>query len=179
MIMAVPKLKIILLVSLSFFIFPIQSLAHGGVSKNVGNTVVYLNQSPLSPRLGDEVQLSFAFRDKDNKNLSHLPVILSVIDTYFGDALKDQEVGKQQLTTDVNGDLDFSYKLTKTDYFDVELTFKDPVDGKDDTTGFLIQAQKGYSQTVVLLGVFLGIIVGLVIGFFLFRIRKNSAIIKA
>jgi len=123
------------------------ALAHGGSSKNVGNAIVFLNQSPISPFVGEPVKMSFALTDNNYRALANLPVTLSLIDTYYGDATKDKTILRQSLTTDANGDFEFDYTFPKENYFDVEISFGDPKNGQNDLTGFLVQPRRAVKSS--------------------------------
>ena len=127
---------------------PALVFAHGGVEKTVGTTMVFLNQTPLSPFVGEQVHLPFVFTDeKSNNPLVNIPVIVTVTDTFLGDETKDKIIYSNTMSTDVNGVLDFMYTFHKENYFDIDLHFKDAA-GNDQETGFLVQAreiQKPYS----------------------------------
>jgi len=127
---------LILLLSIPSFTF-----AHGGVEKLIGTTIVFLNQTPLSPLVGEKVHLPFVFTDeKTHTPLKNLPVKVTVTDTFPGDESKDVVIYKTTMTTDVNGLLDFSYTFQKENYFDIDLDFKDAA-GISQETGFLVQAR--------------------------------------
>lgn len=128
-----------------FLFFPFFSLAHGGVSKNVGSVVVYLNQTPISPLVGENVDMNFVIRDASNTPVSNLPVTLKLIDTFYGDQTRDKEILRQTITTDPNGSLDFTYTFKKQNYFDVELDFLDPQTHTPQNTGFLVQPRSAIS----------------------------------
>ncbi len=151
-------------------LFPIFAFAHGGVEKIVGNTIVFLNQTPLAPFVGEQVHLPFVFTDqKTNLPLSHIPVTLTVTDTFLGDETKDKIIYSTTSNTDVNGLLDFSYTFHKENYFDIDLHFADS-SGKDQETGFLVQARTSSVLTKPLF--FFGL--GILCGFFFFY-RKRVA----
>ncbi len=115
------------------------ALAHGGVSKNIGHAVVYLNQEPLSPLVGERVKFSFALQDTKGAALVNLPVQLTLTDTYYGDESKDKVILTQPVISDVNGDFEFAYTFTKQNYFDLDLDFADPITKATLNTGFLVQ----------------------------------------
>jgi len=164
--------KLLLPISLFplFLLFPFTALAHGGVSKNLGNTVVYLNQSPVSPLVGENVDMNFIIRDLNNQSLANLPVSIRMVDTFYGDASKDKEILTQQLTTDPNGSLDFNYTFKKENYFDVELTYQDPVTHAPESTGFLVQPRAAVSYYWLAIAALAGIAAGLLIA----KLRKKQ-----
>src|SRR5581483_4287547 len=94
---------------LIFVLMPVTAFAHGGVSQNIGNAVVILNQSPLSPFVGEKVQMAFTITDTKLVAIPNLGLELTLTDTYFGDAAKDKLVETQQLRTDANGTFVFDY----------------------------------------------------------------------
>jgi hypothetical protein len=132
---------------LSFLIlmmaFPLLAQAHGGVSKVVGNAVVTLNQSPLSPLVGEHVMFNFKLTDLAGQALPNVSVKLTLIDTYFGDASQDKVILQEEFKTDANGIFDFGQAFDKENYFDIDLSFNDPVSSEDEQTGFLIQPRDG------------------------------------
>jgi hypothetical protein len=80
------KNTFLLSLAILLFIYVQQVDAHGGVEKNIGNTIVVLNQSPLSPVAGETVKMNFVLKDKDSfKNSVQTPVTLKIIDTFAGD----------------------------------------------------------------------------------------------
>jgi len=100
---------------------------------------VYLTQNPFSPLVGENVVMSFIIRNEKNEPLKKLDVQLVLIDTFYNDATKDKEILTKDLVTDENGVVEFNYKFDKENYFDVELTFADPVTHESLNTGFLVQ----------------------------------------
>lgn len=147
----IPSLLSILISSLllGFLVFPSVVFAHGGFQKSSGSTVVYITQSPISPLIGERVMFYFALRDEgvkiqgsmNDQNLTNWPVILTLIDTYYGDESKDKIILKKQFQTDVNGNFTFEYTFPKENYFDIDLQYKDK-SGKLQRTGFLVQPRK-------------------------------------
>lgn len=126
--------------------FPVIVSAHGGVANKAGSVMVYLKQDPISPFVGEEVRLTLTLRDENrpstgsmnDQNLVNWPVTVSVIDTYYGDQVKDRVIYRQQFTTDLNASFNFSYTFTKENYFDIDLDFTD-ASGNPQETGFLVQ----------------------------------------
>ena len=163
------RFKLAALVGLAWLILPVQALAHGGVQQNTDNAIVTLYQTPLSPVVCEKVTTDFVIKSKDGDRLKNMPVKLSLTDTYYGDSTKDKMVLTQNLRTDANGLLAFSYRYAKPDYYDIDLDFK--VDGKSQESGFLIQVRNPYKNWysltyVAVLGVGLGL------GCWLARSRK-------
>jgi hypothetical protein len=136
-------------------LFPLTALAHGGVSKDVGNATVYLNQSPISPFVGEKVVMAFSLKDKNSQPLKNLTVKLTLIDTYLGDQSKDKVILTQNVVTEVNGDFEFDYTFPKENYFDVEMDFADPITHEDLNTGFLVQPRdvSRYKILIAVVGV--------------------------
>ncbi|HYV33346.1 MAG TPA: hypothetical protein VE973_00660 [Candidatus Limnocylindria bacterium] len=170
-----PVKKIFFIISLIILVTPMLALAHGGVSQNIGNVIVYLNQSPISPLVGEKVDMNFVVRDISNQPLSKLDVKLTLIDTFYGDESKDKEILQQNFKTDNNGAFDFSYTFNKENYFDVDLDFVDPITHKSENTGFLVQprAAKTESDKIQLLQLFIASIGGLVVGLLITKIFKK------
>ncbi len=167
------------LLFLALFFYAQTSFAHGGVSKNVDNSIVFLTQSPISPLLGEKVHFSFSLKDASYNAQAHKDIRLSVIDTAFNDEANDKIIFTQRLNTDVNGDFDFSYTFHKQNYFDIELTFLDPKTGSPETTGFLVQPRdnRGFLTTnigLIISCLFLGFAAGRLIQ----RRTKNRAFQK-
>src|SRR5260221_1431830 len=126
--------KIIFLV---LFFTPLQRAvsANGGYEKRAGDITVYINQSPISPLVGENVKMNFVFKEEGKiQALSDFNVDLSVIDTYYGDQRKDRVIFKKSFVTDVNGSYDFDYTFHKENFFDIEFSFKDPA-GNIQSTG--------------------------------------------
>jgi hypothetical protein len=120
---------------------PLAAAAHGSVEHVAGNTIVSLSQHPLSPLVDEEITMTFILSHKDaHSRLVDTDVTLNVIRTTEGDAEKDAVIRTETLRTDVNGT--FKAQVGPFDeerYYDVELTFKDPVTQEVITTGFLIE----------------------------------------
>jgi hypothetical protein len=162
------KKSILILIPIFYFLISGAVFAHGGVSKNVGNAVVYLNQTPLSPLVGEKVELAFNITDNNFQPLRNTNVKLTLIDTFFDDASKDKEILTKNLKTDDNGAIVFEYGFPNSDFYDVELTFQDPVSKEADQTGFLVQsrdATKTKSNWVAtgfvgIIGMVLGVLIG-------------------
>lgn len=116
--------------------------AHGGVEKVAGDYIVVLNQTPLSPLIGEEVKMNFVITDKTmTKRISNLDVGFSLVDTFTGDESRDKIILKKEFKTDANGSFDFAYTFDKENYFDSDLSFKDDK-GEVQSTGFLVQPRK-------------------------------------
>lgn len=115
------------------------ALAHGGVAKNIGNFVVYLNQNPLSPKVDEPIKFSFQIVDAAGDPLVNQPVRVNIVDTFFGDATQDKIIEIKNFSTDVNGAFEFDYSFGQENYFDLDLDFKDPATGEELSTGFLVQ----------------------------------------
>ena len=116
-----------------------------GFEKQVGNTVIYIKHYPISPLVGEKVVFYISLRDEsiksasiNDQDLKNFPLLLSVIDTYYGDESKDKVIYKKQIITDENGSFNFEYVFEKENYFDIELEFLDKNKNKQ-RVGFLIQ----------------------------------------
>lgn len=130
----------ILFAGLAIVFIPTIATAHGGFEKRAGDTVVYVTQSPISPYVGEQVTINMVFQQYNSLDRwKNLDVQIKLIDTYYGDESKDKVIFATAQTTDVNGSLNFSYAFPKENYFDVDLSFKNPITGKQEETGFLIQ----------------------------------------
>lgn len=165
------------LLCMGVLVAPIGAFAHGGVEKIVGDTMVFLNQTPLAPFVGEQVHLPFVLtNNKNNTPLNNIPVEVTVTDTYLGDESKDKLLYTTTMSTDVNGVLDFSYTFPRENYFDIDLHFTDST-GSPQETGFLVQARDKVPSAVPLkreaLFFVLGMIVGS-LGIFLYEARKAS-----
>lgn len=170
--------KSFIIAALAFSI-PFFAGAHGGVSKNIGNAIVFLNQSPLSPLVGEKVDFNFVLTDPKIVPLANTNASLTLTDTFFGDESKDKIILTKNFTTDNNGDFTFSHTFNKENYFDIDLDFKDPITGQNDSTGFLVQIRNGPNKLAVLplsLNIYSGLgglLLGLLFGFFIEkRIKK-------
>ncbi|MCE9643039.1 MAG: hypothetical protein K8Q97_01795 [Candidatus Andersenbacteria bacterium] len=154
----------IALVCAGIFAGPISAFAHGGVEKVVGDTIIFLNQTPLSPFVGEQVHLPFVFTNsKTDAPLSNLPVEVTVTDTFLGDESKDTIIYSAQATTDVNGVLDFSYAFSRENYFDIDLHFTD-ASGMQQETGFLVQARERIDHQVLMRRELAFLVSGIVVG---------------
>lgn len=138
--------KLSFFILILFFIFPGTVVAHGGIEKNAGNTIVYINQIPISPLVGEKVKFTFQFRDPtvpksidlSRQNLTNIPVVISIIDTYYGDESKDKTIFLKEFRTDENGNISLSYTFPKENYYDIEFSYKDH-NGISQETGYLVQ----------------------------------------
>ncbi len=168
----------IVLVCAGFFAGPLSALAHGGVEKIAGDTIIFLNQTPLSPLIGEQVHLPFVFtHSKTDAPLANLPVRITVTDTFLGDESKDKIVYNTQATTDVNGVLDFSYTFSRENYFDIDLHFTD-ADGTQQETGFLLQARERVDQQALMRREFVFLVSGIVIGVLVAQLHSSKKIKK-
>jgi len=140
--------KVLLQLLIFLFIFSSNAFAHEGFEKRVGNILIDINQTPVSPLVGETVDIYVVFKDESkkidksisDKNLTNWPVDISVIDTYYGDETKDKVIYKKGFKTDLNGGIDFTYTFNKANYFDIEFALKDSK-GNLQKTGFLIQTR--------------------------------------
>ena len=162
--------SIVLIVFSALFIFPAlaqdqTAQAHGGVEKTAGNVTIVLYQDPLSPLVGENVQMTFVLINKNTfQPVANLPVHLNLTDTFFGDVSRDKIIISEDLKTDNNGSLQFSYTFTKENYFDVDLKFNDPIDHKAEDNGFLIQPRVSASKTNNLAALVIALLAGAIIG---------------
>jgi hypothetical protein len=115
--------------------------AHGGVSNQAGNVVIFLTQQPLSPLINEEVRMTFSVKNKDLSSMPGTEVGLRLIETNNDPAL-DKTILSETRTSDVNGNFDFNHKFSKEEYYDVELTVSDPVTGEPAVIGFLVQPRQ-------------------------------------
>ncbi len=175
----------LLVVFILFFVSFGYACAHGGVEKHDDNVRVFLKQEPLSPLVGEEVKFYFTFTDAaTDLALKNLPVTLTLIDTFPGDESKDTEIFSQDMTTDVNGSLDFTYTFTKENYFDIDLDFIDPTTKASGEVGFLVESRiqaatvsalaMSYGEQIHYMVI--GAIVGVAIAYLIFwrrKIQKN------
>jgi hypothetical protein len=159
---------------LVLLLVPWVSGAHGSVSKNVGNAVVYLNQTPLSPFVGEKVNLAFTITDTKFQTLKNTDVQLVLVDTFFNDASRDQTILTQNLKTDDNGALLFEYRFPKSDYYDVELSFKDPVTGVEEATGFLVQPRQTVANKFDWMSIGITALAAIAIGYIVGRMAKRK-----
>src|SRR5437016_2673281 len=150
--------RIGLILTVLIIALPMVALAHGGFEKSAGNLTFFMIQNPVSPLVGEQVNINVVVAQKADalKRLVNTPVHLRLIDTYYGDESKDKVILTRDVTTDANGSFDFSYTFPKENYFDVELTVTDLISGEEDTTGFLIQPRaavinKIYSSSIIII----------------------------
>ncbi len=144
---------------------PMISSAHGGVEKSAGDITVHINQTPLSPLVGEEVRINFVLEDSDGIKLRNSPVKLTLIDTFFDDATQDQVILTQTKTTDNNGSFDFTHTFDKENYFDLDLAFTDPTTREELNTGLLIQPRTRPSLTKLVWANVLILIIFLIVGY--------------
>lgn len=170
--------KIIFALSVvGMFLFPSITFAHGGMDKEVGEYVIHFSQDPMSPLVGEVVKINFVFLIKNsNVRIGNLPVSVSIIETYHGDESKDQKILEKEFKTDTNGSLDFVYTFNKENYFDIELSFKDP-SGRNLETGFLVQSRsykKGDNFIFLTIIAIIAFLTGSVLTFATLRNKKKS-----
>jgi hypothetical protein len=162
---------------IAVLVIPLSAAAHGGVYKNVNNSSVVLIQNPLSPIVGESVVFSFTLLDKSNTPLADRNVKLTLIDTFFGDPTKDQEILAREFKTDANGAFEFEYRFEKANYFDVDLEFNDPVTNAVNETGFLVQTRANPSKLNELFQILSLGLLGALTGFLLVKFtRRKKAI---
>ena|SRR6185437_9583518 len=167
------------IVFILFFIFavilPQTASAHGGVEKGVGNILVTLFQTPLSPLVGENVNFAFILTDSSKaKFLKNKTAQLVVTQTTTGDPSADKVVYTKKVISDVNGTITFSYTFPKTNYYDIDLEFGKPGD-ETNTTGFLVQPREDLQPLLQILGFFVivSILLNIVLGIRL-RIKKKN-----
>ena len=161
-----------------FFLLAPFISAHGGVEKNAGGTTIVLQQTPLSPLVGEKVQMAFEFVTlKDLTPIPNLPVHLKLSDTYRGDESKDVVIAEADLKTDNNGAIEYDYTFNKENYFDVELNFTDSVTNQSQETGFLIQPRAAVTKQNYKTS-FLWGLAGLLLGAGLYRLSLKTTFDK-
>jgi hypothetical protein len=138
-------LRILLAIAAVSLIFPAGALAHGGVFNLSNSVMVYLNQQPLSPLVGEKVELVFSVMNVQYEPLRNTPVSLRLVET-SNDSTQDRTILTESKTTDVNGNFAYEYSFDKEGYFDVELTVADPKTSQPSIVGFLIQPRALSSQ---------------------------------
>ncbi|MBI2984151.1 MAG: hypothetical protein HYY50_00810 [Candidatus Kerfeldbacteria bacterium] len=153
-----------LLISL-VLLWPVTALAHGGVQQHVGDTHVTLIQQPLSPLVGEPVQLSFVVSDQDSQPLPKESLTVRVIET-SPDANRDREVARTQLTTDSNGVAAWNFVFPAERLYDLALDLPDATTDNDHAIGFLVEPRDvtlpvGYPTSRVLMAMGIGILVGI------------------
>src|SRR3989338_9251838 len=99
--------KIFILLVLLFFylvVFSEEAVAHGGVQKLGGSTVVTIRQQPLSTLVGEKVKFTFVVSDPNFIPDPKLSGVLSVykIETIGGKA-KDVKLLEKSFITSANG----------------------------------------------------------------------------
>src|SRR5581483_12438559 len=123
------QLTLFLLIFCLMLRFPLHFFAHGGVEKQAGNILVTLFQTPLSPLVGEDVAFSFTLTTPDkNKRLVHKQARLVVTQTAYNNPSKDKIVYSKEVSSDVNGIINFSYAFPTTDYYDIDVQFGKPDD---------------------------------------------------
>ncbi len=157
------KIKLFLL--FTGLAIPALTYGHGGVQKQAGNTTIYISQNPISPLVGEEIEITFVLKQGLNEPLVNADVELALIDTFYGDESRDKVILTQQKKTDANEAFEFSYRFNKESYFDVDLKFKDLKTGEIQQTGYLIQPRNRtimYKNNVLV--IFAVGIAGIIIG---------------
>lgn len=117
---------------------PAISSAHGGFEKGVDDFRIFVNQDPISPLVGESVTTYIQVMTQEIKPIPDLPVTITLIDTAFDDEPNDEVVYVKHYRTNINGSLNFDYTYDKENYFDIEVSFKDPQTGRDEQTGYLV-----------------------------------------
>lgn len=142
----------ILILTIFLITYPDIVLAHAGVFKRSGNTLITIYQNPISPLVGEEVKFTFAITDLDYNRIENLDLKLTLIDTYYGGESKDRIILTKQFKTDANGVFEFKYTFNeqnsfgeKENYFNIDLSFRDK-DGKDQQIDFLVQPRDSNEQ---------------------------------
>ena len=137
---------ILLIILIGFY--PRSAFAHGGVEKSVGNILVTLFQTPLSPLVGEKVDFAYILSDPTKtKMLKNKQARIVVTQTTVGDPSKDTVVYTQTVKSDKNGTINFSYTFPKTNYYDIDLEFGKPRD-EANSTGFLIQPRENLQNNI-------------------------------
>ena len=155
-------------------LFPLHVFAHGGVEKQAGNILVTLFQTPLSPLVGEDVAFSFTLTTPDkNKRLVHKQARLVVTQTAYNNPSKDKIVYSKEVSSDVNGIINFSYAFPTTDYYDIDVQFGKP-DDEANTTGFLVQPRQNlkFQDEMLIALLSISLIVNIVI-FFNWYVEKK------
>lgn len=159
----IKKTSILLFVLVFLLISPRLVLAHGGVEKSVGNILITLFQTPLSPLVGEKVNFAFILTDPNKtKALKNKQARIVLTQTTVGDPSKDTVVFTQKVKSDVNGIINFSYTFPRTNYYDLDLEFGKPND-ETNTTGFLVQPRENLQNNVQFLEIF--VVVSLILNF--------------
>jgi len=169
------KILSLLLILLFVLISPIRVSAHGGVEKRAGNVLVTLFQTPLSPLVNEQVGFAYILTDlSESKRLVHKSARLVVTQTAYNDPSKDKIVYTKEVTSDVNGTINFSYTFPTTNYYDIDLQFGKPND-EVNTTGFLVQPRSLWNPLSQTLSVLLVISIIIIIVFIsIVFIAKNK-----
>lgn len=149
------KFLFVAAIFLSLFVFPLTIFAHGGVEKRAENILVTLFQTPLSPFVGEKVNFAFILTDiSKNTRLVNKSARLVVTQTALGDPKKDKVILTQNVRSDVNGTINFSYAFPSTNYYDIDLQLGKAKD-EGSVTGFLVQPRENNNDQIELLYVIL------------------------
>jgi len=109
---------------------------------------VTLFQTPLSPLTGEKVTFAFIITDPTKtKILKNKKARIVVTRTTVADPSKDTVVYSQNVTSDINGTINFSYTFPQTNYYDIDLGFGKPNDELH-STGFLVQPRENSQKNV-------------------------------
>jgi hypothetical protein len=168
----IKKISILLFVILIVIICPRLVLAHGGVENKAGNVLVTLFQTPLSPLTGENVNFAFILTDQTKSHfLKNKQARIVVTQTTVGDPSKDTVVFTQEVKSNTDGIINFSYTFPHTNYYDIDLEFGKPND-ESNTTGFLVQPRENLQNNVQYLEIF--VVISLILNFvFLFYLFRN------
>lgn len=123
------------------FFFPGTALAHGGIQRLSGASVVTCYPQPLAPLVNESFQIDCTISDTDLKSLPGIAGNLRLTEAASADPAQDREILARSFTTDENGSLHFSYTFPRSSYFDLELSYPDP-SGTNQEVGFLFQPRQ-------------------------------------
>ena len=100
-------------------------MAHGGVQKLGGSTVVTIRQQPLSTLVGEKVKFTFVVSDPNFIPDPKLSGVLSVykIETIGGKA-KDVKLLEKSFITSANGAFEFEYIFLEEKEFYIDFDFE-------------------------------------------------------
>jgi hypothetical protein len=109
-----------------FLLLPNHALAHTGQEQAIGNYKVEISQNPLSPFVGENVQVTFTLENSAGKALEGLKGKIVIKETTIKlYEEKDTELGSKIIyeengITDTSGNVGISYKFKKEGVYDVE-----------------------------------------------------------
>lgn len=135
------KFLIFYLFIVMYLAFPLTSFSHGGVQNSSGDITATFFIDPLVPVVNKKTKISFFLTDKkSNDRLANTQGVLTITESQDSIEEHDKLIFKQNVKSDINGEIDLAYTFPNTKYYDIELSF--PNTAREDEIGFLIQPKE-------------------------------------